>query len=68
MYNILQELENNLLNQIDRNYKYIGLLLLPQLIESRKNFIEVESYINICFINITSQYFEIRYAAFYSII
>ena len=65
--NILQELENNLLNQIDRNYKYIGLLLLPQLIESRKNFIEVESYINICFINITSQYFEIRYAAFYSI-
>ena len=65
--NILQELENNLINSIDIKYKYISLLLLPQIIEARNNFSEVETYINICFNNINNESFEIRYSSFYSI-
>ena len=65
--NIIQELENILTNHTDIKFKYISLLLLPQIIESINNFNEVEKYINICFNNINNQQFEIRYASFYSI-
>ena len=65
--NIIQELENILNNHTDIKFKYISLLLLPQIIESINNFNEVEKYINICFNNINNQQFEIRYASFYSI-
>ena len=65
--NIIQELENILTNHTDIKFKYISLLLLPQIIESINNFNEVEKYISICFNNINNQQFEIRYASFYSI-
>ena len=65
--NVVQELENNLINHTDIKYKYISLLLLPQIIESINIFSEVEKYISICFNNINNQQFEIRYASFYSI-
>ena len=65
--NIIQELENILTNHTDIKFKYISLLLLPQIIESINNFNEVEKYINICFNNINNQQFVIRYASFYSI-
>ena len=65
--NIIQELENNLINHNDIKYKYISLLLLPQIIESINNFNEVEKYINSCFININNPQYEIRYVSFYSI-
>ena len=65
--NIIQELENILTNHTDIKFKYISLLLLPQIIESINNFNEVEKYISICFNNINNQQFVIRYASFYSI-
>ena len=65
--NILQELENILLNSNDSKYNYIGLLILPQIIESRKDFNFIEPYLNICLNNINNQQYYIRYACFYSI-
>ena len=65
--NIIQELENNLINHTDMKYQYIGLLLLPQIIEAKNNFIELEKYINACLNNINNQIIEIKYASFYSI-
>jgi hypothetical protein len=50
--NILLELESILLNSNDSKYNYIGLLILPQIIESRKDFNVIELYLNICLNNI----------------
>ena len=65
--NILLELESILLNSNDSKYNYIGLLILPQIIESRKDFNVIELYLNICLNNINNQQYYIRYACFYSI-
>ena len=64
---IFQELENNLLNNQNNIYKYIGLLLLPQIIESRNDFNKIELFLNICLDNLNNQECQIRYAASYSI-
>ena len=64
---IFQELENNLLNHQNIIYKYIGFLLLPQIIESRNDFNKVEIFIKICFNNFTNQNCQIRYGVSYSI-
>ena len=65
--NILQKLESTLLNHDDTKYKYIGLLLLLQIVESRKDVNFIEPYLNICLYNINNQQYYIRYAFFYSI-
>ena len=64
---IIQELENILLNQQNLIYKYIGFLLLSQIIEVASNFNVIEKYIKICFDNLNNQNYQIRYAVFYSI-
>ena len=64
---IFQELEINLLKNNNNIFKYIGLLLLPQIIESTNDFNKVEIYINTCLNNLNNEEYQIRYAASYSI-
>ena len=64
---ILQELENNLLKHENNIYNFIGLLLLPQIIESKNEYNKVEIYLKACIDNINNQNCKIRYASSYCI-
>ena len=64
---VFQELENNLLNHQNIIYKYLGFLLLPQIIEAISDFNQIEIYLKICFDNLINQNYQIRYAVSYSI-
>ena len=64
---IFQELENNLLNHENNIYNFIGLLLLPQIIESKNDYNKIKIYLKACINNINSQNCKIRYASSYCI-
>ena len=64
---ILQELENNLLNHENNIYNFIGLLLLPQIIESQNDYNKVKIILKACIENINNQNCKIRYASSYCI-
>ena len=64
---IFKELENNLLNNQNDIYKYIGFLLLSQIIESTNDYNKIEIYIKLCFENLSNNNCQIRYAVTYSI-
>jgi hypothetical protein len=64
---IFKELENNLLNNQNDIYKYIGFLLLSQIIESTNDYNKIEIYIKLCFDNLSNNNCQIRYAVSYSI-
>ena len=62
---IIKELSINLINSNDIIYKYTGIMIFPQIIESYKKFSEVESLVPTLLENINNQNNQIRYAASY---
>ena len=64
---IFQELENNLLNHENNIYNFIGLLLLPQIIESINDYNKIKMCLKVCIDNINNQNCKIRYASSYCI-
>ncbi len=62
---IIKELSISLINNNDIIYKYTGLMIFPQVIESYKKFSEVESLVPTLLENINNQNNQIRYAASY---
>ena len=63
--NIIKELSISLINNSNIIYKYTGLMLFPQIIESCNKFCEVESLVPVILENLKSQNNQIRYAASY---
>ena len=63
--NIIKELSISLINNSNIIYKYTGLMLFPQIIESCNKFCEVESLVPVILENLKNQNNQIRYAASY---
>ena len=63
--NIIKELSKSLLTNNNIIYKYTGLMIFPQIIESSKKFSEVESFIPIILNNISNSNNQIRFATAY---
>ena len=62
---IIKELSISLINNSNIIYKYTGLMLFPQLIESSIEFSDIESLVPIILENIHNQNNQVRYAATY---
>ncbi len=62
---IIKELSISLINNNNIIYKYTGLMLFPQVIESCNKFSEIESLVPTILNNINNQNNQIRYAASY---
>ena len=62
---IIIELSKSLLTNTNIIYKYTGLMLFPQIIESSKKFSEIESFIPIILSNISNDNNQIRFASAY---
>ena len=62
---IIIELSKSLLNNTDIIYKYTGLMIFPQIIESSKKFSEIESFIPIILSNMSNDNNQIRFASAY---
>ena len=63
--NIIKELSKSLLTNNNIIYKYTGLMIFPQIIESSKKFSEIESFIPIILNNISNSNNQIRFATAY---
>ena len=63
--NIIKELTKSLLTNNNIIYKYTGLMIFPQIIESSKKFSEVESFIPLILNNMSNQNNQIRFATAY---
>ena len=63
--NIIKELSKSLLANNNIIYKYTGLMIFPQIIESSKKFSEIESFIPIILNNISNSNNQIRFATAY---
>ena len=63
--NIIKELSKSLLTNNNIIYKYTGLMIFPQIIESSKKFSEIESFIPIVLNNISNSNNQIRFATAY---
>ena len=63
--NIIKELSKSLLTNNNIIYKYTGLMIFPQIIESSKKFCEIESFIPIILNNISNSNNQIRFATAY---
>ena len=63
--NIIKELSITLINNSNIIYKYTGLMLFPQIIESCNKFCEVESMVPVILENLKNQNNQIRFAASY---
>ena len=63
--NIIKELCKTLLNNSDNIYKYTGLMIFPQVIESCKKFSEVEPFIPTILNNMSNNNNQVRFAAAY---
>ena len=63
--NIIKELSKSLLTNTNIIYKYFGLMIFPQVIESSKKFSEVESFIPIILGNMSNNNNQIRFATAY---
>ena len=62
---IIKELSISLINNNDIIFKYTGLMIFPQIIESYNKFSEVESFVPVILENIGNPNNQIRYAASY---
>ena len=62
---IIKELSISLINNTNIIYKYSGLMLFPQIIESCNKFSEIESLVPTILENINNQNNQIRYASTY---
>ena len=62
---IIIELSKSLLTNTNIIYKYTGLMIFPQIIESSKKFSEVESFIPIILSNMSNDNNQIRFASAY---
>ena len=63
--NIIKELSISLINNSNIIYKYTGLMLYPQIIESCNKFSEIESLVPDILLNINNENNQIRFAASY---
>ena len=63
--NIIKELSKSLLSNNNIIYKYCGLMIFPQIIESYKKFSEVESFIPLIISNLNNENNQIRFASAY---
>jgi hypothetical protein len=63
--NIIKELSKSLLTNTNLIYKYTGLMIFPQIIESCKKFSEVESFIPIILSNMSNENNQLRFATAY---
>ena len=63
--NIIKELSISLINNSNIIYKYTGLMLFPQIIESCNKFSEIDSLIPNILENINNQNNQLRYASSY---
>ena len=63
--NIIKELSKTLLTNTNIIYKYLGLMIFPQVIESSKKFSEVEQFIPIILSNMSNNNNQIRFATAY---
>ena len=62
---LIKELAESLLTNSNIIYKYTGLMIFPQIIESCKKYTEIESFIPIILSNITNNNEQIRFATSY---
>ena len=65
--NIIKELSISLINNSKIIYKYTGLMLFPQIVESCKKFSEIESLVPKILENINNENNQVRYASSYSL-
>ena len=65
--NIIKELSISLINNSNIIYKYTGLMIFPQVIESCNKFSEIKPLVPKILENINNQNNQIRYAASYSL-
>ena len=63
--NIIKELSKTLLTNTNIIYKYCGLMIFPQVIESSKKFSEIESFIPIILRNMSNNNNQVRFATAY---